>query len=78
MTDYARRMKKDESCLQFIFDGETVRRGETAAMLDMEDGDILDVNEKVVTVIHWYLHGYRGCEKKVFMPPIKLNFQSVG
>lgn len=45
MEEYASRVGKDQSCLQFMFDGDEIAPEETPDMLDMEDGDILDVIE---------------------------------
>lgn len=43
--EYAKRVKKDPSCIQFIFDGEELTPSQTPKVLDLESGDMLDVKE---------------------------------
>ncbi|XP_053376540.1 NFATC2-interacting protein-like [Mercenaria mercenaria] len=45
ISEYAKRVKKDAACLQFVFDGEELAPEQTPKMLEMEEGDILDVKE---------------------------------
>ena len=43
--EYAKKVKKDQKYLQFIFDGEELDPEQTPEMFDMEDGDVIDVKE---------------------------------
>ncbi|XP_060561304.1 DNA repair protein Rad60-like [Ruditapes philippinarum] len=45
ISEYAKRMKKDQKFLQFVFDGEQLDPGQTPEMFDMEDNDVIDVKE---------------------------------
>ena len=44
MEEYSRRARTTTSSLQFWFDGEIISQMDTPDVLDMEDGDCLDVN----------------------------------
>ena len=49
--EYAGKVNKDPCSLLFRFDGDIVKASDSAESLDLENGDILDVQETEVLVL---------------------------